>query len=96
MKERDRMKNQLVQCKEKMIAAGFQELVFEDALQILQDRIQQIGTVLTLPEWELVMSDDNLSNYIIMFLRLLTSAEIQLRREMFAPYIMVDASFSSF
>jgi len=86
--ERDRMKEHLVQCKEKMISAGFQELVFEDALGILQERINQIGRELTLHEWELVMSDDNLSNYIIMFLRLLTSAEIQLRRDFFEPYIM--------
>lgn len=88
--ERDRMKAHLVACKDKMIKAGFQELVFEDALGILQERIDQIGRELTLPEWELVMSDDNLSSYIIMFLRLLTSAEIQLRHELFEPYIMVN------
>ena len=87
--ERDRMKAHLASCKDKMIAAGFQELVFEDALAILQERVDQIGTELTLPEWELVMSDDQMSSYIIMFLRLLTSAEIQLRRDLFAPYIMV-------
>ena len=87
--ERDRMKAQLLSCKEKMMQAGFQELVFEDALGILQERIDQIGRDLTLKEWELVMSEDHVSSYIIMFLRLLTSAEIQLRRDMFEPYIMV-------
>ena len=90
--ERDRMKAQLLSCKEKMMRAGFQELVFEDALGILQERIDQIGRDLTLTEWELVMSEDHVSSYIIMFLRLLTSAEIQLRRDMFEPYIMVDVA----
>lgn len=75
-------------CKTKLLGAGFQELVFEDALAILQQRIEQIGNDLTLAEWELVMNDDNMSNYIVMFLRLLTSAEIQLRREFFEPFIM--------
>eukprot|EP00210_Caulerpa_lentillifera_P006363 g6078.t1 len=83
-----RMKDHMETCKKKLLDAGFQELVFEDALAILQQRVEQIGTELTLEEWELVMNDDNMSNYIVMFLRLLTSAEIQLRREFFEPFIM--------
>jgi len=88
--ERDRAKAQLYRCKEKLLSAGYQELVFEDALGILQERVGQIGTDLTLPEWEIVMNDDHLSSYIIMFLRLLTAAEILLRKDYFAPYIMVN------
>lgn len=87
-----RMSTHLDICKDKLLAAQFQELVFEDALGVVQSRVNQVGhpvNGLTLPEWEIVMRDEHMSNYIVMFLRLLTSAEIQLNRESFEPFILV-------
>lgn len=87
-----RMSTHLDICKDKLLAAQFQELVFEDALGVVQSRVNQVGhpaNGLTLPEWEIVMRDEHMSNYIVMFLRLLTSAEIQLNRDSFAPFILV-------
>lgn len=90
-----RMSAHLKICKDKLLSARFQELVFEDALAVVQDRVHQVGNPkneLTLPEWEIVMRDEHMSNYIVMFLRLLTSAEIQLNREAFEPFILVRLS----
>lgn len=81
-------------CREKLIRAGFQELVFEDAMSVVQDKIAQAGRMndpLLMPEWEIVMQDEVFSSYVVMFLRLLTSCEIQLRRAFFEPFIMVSA-----
>ena len=36
------------------------------------------------------LRDDCVSNMIVMFLRLVTSAELQRRQEFFAPFIMVS------
>ena len=80
-------------CREKLVKAGFQELVFEDALAVIQEKIAQVGRLndpLTVEEWDIVMREEDYSSYIVMFLRLLTSCEIQLRRDYFAPFIMVS------
>ncbi len=36
--------------------------------------------------------DDTVSNYIVMLLRLITSAEIQKRSDFFEPFIMVSGA----
>ncbi|GMH45869.1 hypothetical protein BSKO_13832 [Bryopsis sp. KO-2023] len=90
-KERDRMTKHLETCKDKLLAASFQDLVFEDALGIVQEKVSEVGHPtkdLSLEVWELVMRDDQVSNYVVMFLRLLTSAEIQLNKDSFLPFIM--------
>lgn len=90
--EKKRILEHFEVCKEKMISVGIQELVFEDALGALQERVSQVGdreNDLSVYEWEVVMNDDHMSNFIVMFLRLLTSAEIQQRKDFFEPFIMV-------
>ena len=71
-----------------------QELVFEDAMAVFQEKLNQVGRridPLMVQEWEIVMEDETFSSYVVMFLRFLTSCEIQLRREFFEPFIMVSA-----
>jgi ubiquitin thioesterase protein OTUB1 len=44
---------------------------------------------LTVAVLEHKMRDENVSNYVVMFLRLLTSCEIQRRQDFFEPFVMV-------
>mmetsp|Transcript_39513 Transcript_39513/g.54861 ORF Transcript_39513/g.54861 Transcript_39513/m.54861 type:complete len:269 (-) Transcript_39513:112-918(-) len=76
--------------KEKLVKSGFQELVFEDALEVLLELMQEVSKPdpCTLDELYFRLSDEHVSNYCIMLLRMMTSAEIQSRAEFFAPFIM--------
>lgn len=84
------------QWKQKMVDHGYQELVFEDAMEVIIDQLNALGTPdpLTVQSLEGNMRDGMISNMVIMFLRMLTSCEIQRRQDFFAPFIMV--SFMSF
>jgi hypothetical protein len=78
--------------KTKLIECHFQELVFEDAMDLLLDQVSAIGRdkdPMTLDLLITNLRDDMVSNMIVMFLRLVTSAAIQQREEFFMPFIMV-------
>ena len=80
------------QWKSKMVEAGFQELVFEDAMEVIVDQLNALGTQdpLTVKSLESNMRDGMLSNMVIMYMRMLTSCEVQRRQDFFAPFIMVS------
>lgn len=75
-----------------MVDHGYQELVFEDAMEVIIDQLNALGTQdpLTVQSLEGNMRDGMISNMVIMFLRMLTSCEIQRRQDFFAPFIMVS------
>jgi ubiquitin thioesterase protein OTUB1 len=81
----------LRQWKNKLIETGFQALVFEDAMEVVIDQLNSLGTQepLVVPQLEANMRDPMLSPMIVMLLRMLTSAEIQRRSDFFGPFIMV-------
>lgn len=70
---------------------GYQELVFEDAMEVIIDQLNALGTQdpLTVQSLEGNMRDGMISNMVVMFLRMLTSCEVQRREDFFAPFIMV-------
>ncbi|KAL3132624.1 hypothetical protein ABBQ32_009152 [Trebouxia sp. C0010 RCD-2024] len=78
------------QWKAKMVEHGFQELVFEDAMEVIVDQLNALGTPdpLTIVSLESNMRDGMLSNMVIMYMRMLTSCEVQRRQDFFAPFIM--------
>lgn len=77
-----------------MVEHGFQELVFEDAMEVIVDQLNALGTQdpLTIVSLESNMRDGMLSNMVIMYMRMLTSCEVQQRQDFFAPFIMVGPS----
>ncbi|MCJ1428372.1 hypothetical protein MMC29_006281 [Sticta canariensis] len=74
-----------------LLDAGMQELVFEDAQDMIIDQLNSLGTTdaLVIPVLEANMRDPGVSPMVVMYLRLLTSAEIARRHEFFAPFILV-------
>ncbi len=77
-----------------MVDHGYQELVFEDAMEVIIDQLNALGTQdpLTVQSLEGNMRDGMISNMVIMFLRMLTSCEIQRRQDFFAPFILVSST----
>jgi len=75
---------------------GFEDLVIDDSFEIPRDLITGIidsepvsnnGT--TLAPWQLleVFQDDSMSNYLVTFMRMITSAQIREKREEFEPFL---------
>jgi len=83
-----------------MTDAGFDAIVFEDALEAWCDQLNRIGVApgstvgepLTLQELEAATGADSggLADMGVMLLRLLASAELRSRADHFAPFVLGD------
>jgi ubiquitin thioesterase protein OTUB1 len=79
-----------------LLEAGYEELVFEGPMELLLDLLRcDISNIDTLEER---MRTDDVSNYIVFLLRIITSAEVKANRDFFAPFIMglVDMGVDEF
>ena len=86
--------------KPQLMDAGFQELVFEDALEMLAALAAAIGAgppagPLTHEALTSNLRDDTVSNMIVMLLRMVTSAELQARGARGAPAAPLPLLLSS-
>lgn len=72
------------------MAQGFQALVFEDALEMMVEILESLTAEPPLSVQGLVdkFCETMLSNYIIMFFRLIASAEVQRRADFFEPFVL--------
>ena len=85
-----RLREQLKAWTPKLAAAGFQEIVFEDALELVCDLLDALAAEPPRLSAEGLVSrflDQTGSSYMIMLLRLVTSGELRLRAEHFAPFV---------
>lgn len=94
-KECQRFLHTLEVCKQRMVSAGFDPMVFEDALDLLVGQVNAICIGGAVPgqgadESTLLANfrDDTVSNMIVMLLRFITSAEVQARQDHFAPFVL--------
>lgn len=92
IRERDRIMENLVSLQTRLKSVGYEELVLEGPMELLLGLLGSIGNEsdpLTLELLEKNMRSDDISNYIIFLMRIITSAEIKSNSEFFAPFIMV-------
>ena len=76
-------------CRQQLLAIC-QDIVFEDPMAELCQQLQALSDpVLAASSLEAVAGNDMLSNTLVMFLRFLTSSELQAREDFFAPFVMV-------
>lgn len=76
----------------RLVAAGFQELVFEDNIELFIDILDRMGAPvgpMELPQLEEKIRSPDVSNTLVMLLRFIVSAEVQLREDFFAPFVLV-------
>ncbi|GLC34475.1 hypothetical protein PLESTB_001257100 [Pleodorina starrii] len=77
--------------KARLVEGGFQELVFEDAMDLLLEQVKELtkpNTNFTHERLLVNMRDDTVSNLVVMLLRLITSCEVQRREDFFFPFIL--------
>jgi len=78
---------------DKLQEAGFQKLVYEDFYEVLSSLINQVvtpeagGTVLSIPTLVEAFQSPEVSNSIVVYLRLLTSAQIRSDPDNFTPFL---------
>jgi len=80
----------------KLREAGFQEMVIEDSYEIARDLINGIvdseqvsnnGSTLTPAQLYTVFQDDSMSNYLVTFMRMITSAQIRGNRDEYEAFL---------
>lgn len=77
----------LAEWKTKLVESGFQLLVFEDAMDMLVEQLEQSKR----GDFESTLSmlrDSIISNFLIMLLRMITAAHLKQRAEHFEPFIL--------
>ena len=96
MSERKRMVARLSDIKDVLLKAGYDELVLEGPLEILLDLLE--SDALTVEMLEKQLRTDEISNYIVFLMRIITSGEVKQHAEFFAPFIlgMVDMGVDEF
>ena len=90
--ERNRMTSTLTSLRTLLVKAGYEELVLEGPMELLLgmlSSIQDSTNPLSMETLEHNMRSEEISNYIVFLLRIITSAEVKDKANFFAPFIMV-------
>ncbi|XP_058942660.2 ubiquitin thioesterase OTUB1 [Pocillopora verrucosa] len=85
--EFDRFKTLASQSKDELVSMGFPSFTIEDFHQIFMETIEAVGKSQSEEELLQTFQDEGLSNYIVVYLRLLTSAQLQKKSDFFENFI---------
>eukprot|EP00889_Picochlorum_renovo_P001293 jgi/Picre1/28323/NNA_003729.t1 len=89
--EKNRMTSTLTSLRTLLVKAGYEELVLEGPMELLLgmlSSIQDSSNPLSIETLENNMRSEEISNYIVFLLRIITSAEVKDKANFFAPFIM--------
>lgn len=85
--EYDRFKCLASQSKDELVSLGFPSFTIEDFHQVFMETIEGVGKDHSVEELLKTFQDEGLSNYIVVYLRLLTSAQLQKKSDFFENFI---------
>ena len=89
--ERNRMTTVLSSLQNLLLKSGYEELVVEGPMELLLGLLgsfQDSSDPLTVERLESNMRSEEISNYIVFLLRIITSAEVKDKADFFAPFII--------
>ncbi|KAK7412252.1 hypothetical protein VNO78_03703 [Psophocarpus tetragonolobus] len=90
--EIDRVKANVEKSRKALQTLGYADLTFEDFFALFLEQLECLiqGKETSISHEELVLRsrDQSISDYVVMFFRFVTSAEIQNRTEFFEPFIL--------
>ncbi|KAK7327992.1 hypothetical protein VNO77_22086 [Canavalia gladiata] len=90
--EVDRIKANVEKSRKALQTLGYADLTFEDFFALFLEQLECViqGKETSISHEELVLRsrDQSISDYVVMFFRFVTSAEIQKRTEFFEPFIL--------
>ncbi|KAJ8547768.1 hypothetical protein K7X08_011354 [Anisodus acutangulus] len=100
--EVQRVKSNIEECKKTLLSLGYAEFTFEDFFALFIEQLESVlqGSEDSISNDELLQRsrDPSVSDYVVMFLRFVTSGEIRKRSEFFEPFILglTNASVEQF
>ena len=90
--EIDRIQANVEKSRKALQTLGYADLTFEDFFALFLEQLESViqGKETSISHEELVLRsrDQSVSDYVVMFFRFVTSAEIQKRAEFFEPFIL--------
>ncbi|XP_027360369.1 ubiquitin thioesterase otubain-like isoform X2 [Abrus precatorius] len=90
--EVDRIKANVEKSRKALQTLGYADLTFEDFFALFLEQLECViqGKETSISHEELLLRsrDQSVSDYVVMFFRFVTSAEIQKRTEFFEPFIL--------
>ncbi|GLT86776.1 hypothetical protein SLE2022_048940 [Rubroshorea leprosula] len=100
--EVDRIKGNIEECRKMLRTLGYADFTFEDFFALFLEQLESVipGNETSISHHELIIQsqDQSVSDYVVMFFRFVTSAEIQKRAEFFEPFVLglTNASVEQF
>ncbi|XP_020580118.1 ubiquitin thioesterase otubain-like isoform X2 [Phalaenopsis equestris] len=89
--EAERITGKVEQCKNTLQSLGYTEFTYEDFFSIFMEQLENVlpgkGPSISIEELLSRCRDQFVSDYVVMFLRFVTSGEIRKRAEFFEPFI---------
>lgn len=85
--EYDRFKTLASQSKDELVSLGFPSFTIEDFHQVFMEAIESVGKNQSVEELLKTFQDEGISNYIVVYLRLLTSAQLEKKADFFENFI---------
>ncbi|XP_059316240.1 OVARIAN TUMOR DOMAIN-containing deubiquitinating enzyme 1 [Lycium ferocissimum] len=90
--EVQRVKANIEECKKTLLSLGYAEFTFEDFFALFIEQLESVlqGSEDSISHDELLQRsrDPSVSDYVVMFLRFVTSGEIRKRSGFFEPFIL--------
>ncbi|KAI4383635.1 hypothetical protein MLD38_009447 [Melastoma candidum] len=90
--EVDRIKSNIEECRKTLQSLGYVDFTFEDFFSLFLEQLDGVlqGDETPISPQELLhrSHDPSVSDYVVMFFRFVTSAEIRKRKDFFEPFIM--------
>ncbi|XP_028395919.1 ubiquitin thioesterase OTUB1-like [Dendronephthya gigantea] len=94
--EYDRFRNFAANSKDELVALGFPSFTVEDFHDTFMELVDRVGEKITVDELLTVFQDEGMSNYIVVYLRLLTSAQLQKKEDFFENFIEGSQTMKDF
>ncbi|XP_034632304.1 ubiquitin thioesterase OTUB1 isoform X2 [Trachemys scripta elegans] len=95
-KELQRFKDISAKSKEDLVSQGFTEFTIEDFHNTFMDLIEQVEKQITVSELLASFNDQSTSDYLVVYLRLLTSGYLQRESKFFEHFIEGGRSIKEF
>ncbi|CAB4039536.1 ubiquitin thioesterase OTUB1-like, partial [Paramuricea clavata] len=73
--------------KDELVLLGFPAFTVEDFHDTFMELIDRVGEKISVDELLAVFQDEGMCNYIVVYLRLLTSAQLQKKEEFFENFL---------
>uniref|UniRef100_A0A4D5R974 Ubiquitin thioesterase n=1 Tax=Scolopendra viridis TaxID=118503 RepID=A0A4D5R974_SCOVI len=94
--EFNRFKELISNMKDDLVSLGFSQFTIEDFHDTFMEVVEKVGNQISVEDLLGVFNDQNLSDYLVVYMRLITSGQLQKNSSFFASFVEGERSMKEF